>query len=135
MKLIQQSLLALTLLLPATIAGHPTSHPPEELQAQKHNWIFDLFHNKHCVGTAVSYAGQGSSGCRTNLENGVAEALINVNIDRSCKVKLCRDKKCSRHSMVEEIKTGSTTKCRPISRKKSTVLRYLVSDMLISLLG
>ncbi|KAJ6124447.1 hypothetical protein N7471_011764 [Penicillium samsonianum] len=120
MKLIQQPLLALTLLLPAIIAGHPTSRPPaEELQAQKHNWTFDLFHNKHCVGTTVSYAGQGSSGCRTNLENGGAEAFINVGIDQSCKVKLFGDKKCSRHAMIEEIKTETTTKCKPISRKKT----------------
>ncbi|CAG8890393.1 unnamed protein product [Penicillium egyptiacum] len=121
MKLIQQSLLALTLLLPATIAGYPTSSPPtEEHHAhRKHEWTFDLFHNKHCVGTTVSYAGQGSTGCRTNLENGGAEAFINVNIDRNCKVKLFRDKKCSRHAMIEEIKAGTATKCKPISRKKT----------------
>ncbi|KAF3017915.1 hypothetical protein E8E15_002081 [Penicillium rubens] len=78
-----QLLLALTL-LPATIAGYPTSHPPtEEHHDNKHNWTFDLFHNKHCAGTTVSYAGQGSTGCRTNLENGGAEAFINVNIDRN----------------------------------------------------
>ncbi|OQD64006.1 hypothetical protein PENPOL_c008G01837 [Penicillium polonicum] len=120
MKLIQHPLLALTLLLPATISGLPTSRPPtEELQAHRPHWTFDLFQNKHCAGTTVTYAGQGSSGCHSNLENGGAEASINVNIDPSCKVKLFRDKKCSRHAMVEEIKPRSTTKCKPISRKKT----------------
>ncbi|KGO47772.1 hypothetical protein PEX1_041090 [Penicillium expansum] len=120
MKLIQQPILALTLLLPATIAGLPASRPPtEELQAHRPNWTFDLFHKKHCIGNTVTYAGQGSSGCRSNLVDGGAEAFINVNIDPSCKVKLFRDKKCSRHAMVEEIKTQTTTKCKPISRKKT----------------
>jgi hypothetical protein len=119
MNLIQLFLLALTL-LPATIAGYPTSHPPiEEHHDHKHNWTFDLFHNKHCAGTTVSHAGEGSTGCRANLENGGAEAFINVNICRNCKVKLFRDKRCSRHAMIEEIKTGTTTKCKPISRKKT----------------
>ncbi|CAI7649918.1 unnamed protein product [Penicillium glandicola] len=119
MQLIQQPLLALTL-LPAIIAGLPTSHPPsEELQARKHNWTFDLFHNKHCAGTTVSYSGQGSSGCHSNFENGGAEAFINVNIDTGCKVKLFRDRKCSRHTMIEEIKAKISTKCKPVSRKKT----------------
>ncbi|KAJ5705489.1 hypothetical protein N7536_001178 [Penicillium majusculum] len=111
MKLIQHPLLALTLLLPATIAGLPHLTPSYRRSPSPQN--------KHCVGTTVTYAGQGSSGCRSNLENGGAEAFINVNIDPSCKVKLFRDKKCSRHAMVEEIKTRGTTKCKPISRKKT----------------
>ncbi|KAJ5952868.1 uncharacterized protein N7479_011281 [Penicillium vulpinum] len=119
MKLIQAPLLALTLLLPAITAGHPTARPPEEQQSHRHNWAFDLFHDKYCIGTTVSYAGQGSSGCRTNLENGGAEAFINVNVDPSCKVKLYKDKNCSRRSMVEEVKTGMTTKCKALSRKKT----------------
>jgi hypothetical protein len=121
MKPIQTTLLTLiltlTLLLP-TAATQPTARPPEEHQTHKHNWSFDLFHNKHCVGSTVSYAGQGSTGCRPNIEGG-AEAFINVDIDRGCKVKFFRDKRCSRHAMIEEVKAGSTTKCKPISRKKT----------------
>ncbi|KAJ5194454.1 hypothetical protein N7491_001792 [Penicillium cf. griseofulvum] len=116
MKLIQATLLTLTLLLPIA-SSHPTARPPEE-QTHKHNWSFDLFHNKHCIGTTVSYAGQGSTGCRPNIEGG-AEAFINVDIDRGCKVKFFRDKRCSRHAMIEEVKAGSTAKCNPISRKKT----------------
>ncbi|KAG0157310.1 hypothetical protein PDIDSM_4495 [Penicillium digitatum] len=119
MKLIQPPIFAL-ILLPATITGLSTSPLPiAELQVHRPHWTFDLFHNKHCVGTTVTYAGQGSSGCRSKIENGGAEAFINVSIDPSCKVELFRDKKCSRHAMIEEIKTRTTTKCKPISRKKA----------------
>ncbi|KAJ5474172.1 hypothetical protein N7475_003738 [Penicillium sp. IBT 31633x] len=119
MNLIHQTLLALTLLLPATITGHPTEPPVKELQGHRQSWNFDLFHNKHCVGTTVSYAGHGSSGCRSNLENSGAEAFIKVNIDPSCKVTLFKDKKCSRRAKVEEIKTETVNKCKAVSRKKA----------------
>ncbi|KAJ5787815.1 hypothetical protein N7457_002805 [Penicillium paradoxum] len=125
MKLILQILLALPL-LSATIAGHPTGagdHPTEPpakaIQGPKHSWKFDLFHNKHCAGTTVSYTGQGSSNCHANLESSGAEAFINVNVDPTCKVLLFKDKKCSRRAKVEEIKTGTSNKCKAVSRKNA----------------
>ncbi|OQE41915.1 hypothetical protein PENCOP_c004G02145 [Penicillium coprophilum] len=104
MKLVQISLLTLTVLLPALTAGHPTARPPEEHESQphKHHWSFDLFHNKHCSGTTISHEGQGSTGCRPNIENDGAQAFTNLHIDPGCKVKFFRDKRCSRHAMIEE---------------------------------
>lgn len=119
MMLIQQILLALPLLSATGIAGHPTEPPAKDIQGHRHNWNFDLFHDKHCVGTTVSYAGQGSSGCHTNLENGGAEAFINVNVDSKCKVLLFKDKRCSKKAKVEEIKTGAAHKCKAMPRKKA----------------
>ncbi|KAJ5824812.1 hypothetical protein N7447_007152 [Penicillium robsamsonii] len=119
MKLIHTSLLALALLLPVLTAGHPTARSPEGHQPHKHHWSFDLFHNKHCIGTIVTYEGYGSTGCRPNIENDGAESFINLKMDPGCKVKLFRDKRCSRYAMIEEVKTGSHTKCKTISRKKT----------------
>ncbi|KAJ5365599.1 hypothetical protein N7517_008485 [Penicillium concentricum] len=104
----------------ALTAGHPTARPPEEQhQPHKQHWSFDLFHSKHCMGTIVTYEGQGSTGCRPNIENDGAEAFINLDMDPGCKVKFFRDKRCSRHAMVEEVKTGSHEKCKTLSRKKT----------------
>jgi hypothetical protein len=127
MNPIQSILLALSLLpaaLSTPIAGQPIEPPPLEpgelhnLQAHQPFWNFDLFHNKHCHGTTVSYAGQGSSACRNNPEIGGAEAFINVNINPRCMVVLFNDNKCSHRAKVDEITSRTTTQCKVLSHKK-----------------
>jgi hypothetical protein len=122
----QPILLALSILsaaLSSPIAGAiepppQESHEIHDLQANQPIWNFDLFHNKKCHGTRISYAGQGSSGCHNNLELEGAEAYINVNINPKCRVVLFKDNKCSHRAKVDEISTRTATKCKGIVHKK-----------------
>lgn len=108
-------------LLTSTLSAPTNPNDPEpdhhDLQANHPLWNFDLFHNKHCRGTTVSYAGQGTSGCRSNVEAGGAEAFIDVNINSKCKLVLYKDEKCSHWAKIEEV-TTRMNKCRTVPHKK-----------------
>ncbi|CAI7617726.1 unnamed protein product [Penicillium bialowiezense] len=85
MKTIMTILLALVFVPGAIssllgVSGAPTEPDLTNAQANHPLWNFDLFHNKHCRGTTISYAGQGTSGCRNNLEAGGAEAFIDFKV-------------------------------------------------------
>lgn len=115
-------ILALTL-LPRVLSNPITNRATNEKEMHELNvkypiWNFNLFHDKHCQGTTVSYAGQGSSGCRINLEAG-GETFIKVNIKTRCKLVLYKDEKCSHRAKIEEITARSKNKCQGISRQKA----------------
>ena len=122
MKAMMTILLALVFIPGAlsSILGIAAPQPESDLQNLQANhplWNFDLFHNKHCRGTTISYAGQGTSGCRNNLEAGGAEAFIDVNISSKCKLVLYKDSKCSHWAKIEEV-TTRMNKCRAVPPKK-----------------
>lgn len=106
-----------TLAAPTDLNEPPTEPELHDLQANHPLWNFDLFHNKHCRGTRISYAGQGTSGCRSNIEVGGAEAFIDVNVNSKCRLVLYKDAKCSHWAKIEEV-TTRMNKCRTVPHKK-----------------